>query len=290
LKTPLLSILIILSLITCTSKSSDPAVFGSPIKVLVKGYSGNIMEPFITRNGAYLLFNNLNASPENTNLHYATRISDEEFQYKGEIDGANTPDLEGTPTMDKDGNLYFVSTRSYLNTLATIYHASFSSGVAFNVELVNGISKNQSGSVNFDVEVDNSGDYLYFVDGEFDNSGNPSTADIVIAKKSGSSFQRLSNSADILKNINTSALEYASSVSVDGLELFFTRVSAPITSSSVPQIFMANRSNTNAAFGTPVRIDALNGFIEGPSISADGKTLYFHRKDNDKFQLYLTRR
>ncbi len=283
-------LLICLWLMGCTNKSADPAVFGAPVKVNINGYSGNIMEPFISRDGAYLLFNNLNSLPENTNLHYAKRISDTEFDYKGEIDGVNTPDLEGTPTMDKFGNLFFVSTRSYQSTLATIYRAQFSSGTASNVELVNGISKNQSGIVNFDVEVDNSGDFLYFVDGTFDASGNTTTADLVIAEKSGSAFQRLSNSADILKNINSSQLEYAASISVDGLELFFTRLATPITSSSTPQIFVATRTKADGVFGNPVRIAALDGFIEGPSISADGKTLYFHKKDNGKFQVYLTRR
>ena len=72
--------------------------FDQPIKVTVNGYSGNLMEPFLSRDGNILLFNNLNSLPENTNLHWATKINDTTFQYKGEIAGVNTTELEGVPT------------------------------------------------------------------------------------------------------------------------------------------------------------------------------------------------
>ena len=38
------------------------------------------------------------------------------FQYRGEIKGVNTPVLEGVPSLDREGNLFFVSVRSYINT------------------------------------------------------------------------------------------------------------------------------------------------------------------------------
>src|ERR1700704_4977085 len=77
--------------------------FGEPIKVTVNGYSGNLMEPFLSRDGTILLFNNLNGLPENTNLHWATKINDTTFLYKGEISGVNTTFLEGVPTLDSTG-------------------------------------------------------------------------------------------------------------------------------------------------------------------------------------------
>jgi len=43
------------------------------------------MEPFITRDGRYLLFNNSNDPLVDTNLHYAERIDDLTFAYRGEI-------------------------------------------------------------------------------------------------------------------------------------------------------------------------------------------------------------
>ncbi len=133
--------------------NSNPVIeFGQPVKVEMIGYSGNIMEPFLSRDGTTLLFNNLNSALENTNLHWATKINDTTFQYKGEIAGVNTIDLEGVPTLDNAGNLYFVSLRNYATTLSILYQCNFLNGVASNVQLINGVSKLQAGWVNFDVE------------------------------------------------------------------------------------------------------------------------------------------
>ena len=82
--------------------------------VTVRGYAGDAMGPHIPRDARYLLFNNLNHPNVDTNLHYAERIDGATFQYRGQIEGANTPALEGTPTTDRQGDIYFVSTRSYL--------------------------------------------------------------------------------------------------------------------------------------------------------------------------------
>ena len=93
-------------------------------------------------------------------------------------------DLEGVPSLDNAGNLYFVSTRNYATTLSTLYQCNFSDGTATNVQIVNGVSKLQAGWVNFDLEVSADGQSLYFVDGQFDQAGsNPKIADFVICKE-----------------------------------------------------------------------------------------------------------
>lgn len=264
--------------------------FGEPIKVEVAGYSGNIMEPFISRDGNILLFNNFNAALENTNLHWATKINDSAFEYKGEITGVNTADLEGVATLDNSGNLYFVSTRSYATTLSTLYQCNFSNGIATNVQLINGVSKLIEGWLNFDVEVSANGQSLYFVDAQFDQTGNPATADIIIAEKTGPGFQRLPNSNTIMKNINTDALEYAACISVNELELYFTRLKLPITSSSSTEIFFSTRQNVNDPFSNPIKIKSISGFAEAPTIAPDQKTLYYHKRENNKFVLYMVRK
>jgi len=277
-------------LIWMSCSSPDPVIFGTTTNVTITGYNGNIMEPFITRNGDYLLFNNLNAAPENTNLHYALRISDTEFQYQGEFSALSTSYIEGTPSLDINGNLYFISTRSYSTTMSTIYRSVFGS-INSNPELVSSIFSSQPGVIAFDVEVSSSGAHLYFSEGTFDPSGNPLTADLIIAEKTtGSTFARLSNSVDILRNINTNQLEYAAGISNDELELFFTRVSTPINSSTIPRIFMASRKSITEAFGMPIEIKSITGFVEAPSPSTDGKLLYFHRRDGDRYQVYVAKR
>jgi hypothetical protein len=257
---------------------SNPEIeFWQPVKVAMLGYNGNIMEPFISRDGTSLLFNNLNAAPENTNLHWATKINDSTFQYNSEIAGVNTTDLEGVPTMDNAGNLYFVSTRNYTTTLSTLYQCHFSNGIGTNVQLANGVSKLQAGWVNFDVEVSANGKSLYFVDAQFDQTGNPATADLVTATRNGSAFQRSPNSNEIMKNINTNALEYAACISENLLELYFTRLVVPFTATSSPEIFVSTRKNINEPFGSPSKIQSITGFVEAATIAPDQKTLYYHK-------------
>ena len=202
----------------------------------------------------------------------------------------NTPDLEGVPTLDQAGNLYFVSTRNYATTLSTLYQGNFANGAVTNVQLIPGVSRQQAGIVNFDVEVSADGQRLYFVDAQFDQSGTPQTADLVLARKTSTGFERLPNSATLLQNINTEALEYAAGISANQQELYFTRVVTPLTANSVPVIMVATRPNADAVFSQPVAVASITGFAEAPTVAPDQKTVYFHRKDNGIFGLYLTRK
>lgn len=278
---------------SCEKREATPSSlvsFEGEQKVTVTGYSDHIMEPFISRDGNMLMFNNSNEAP-NTNLHWATRVNDSIFAYNGEINGVNTASLEGVPTIDSEGNFYFVSTRNYDQTLATLYQGIFSNGSVTNLKQVANIPRYQGGWVNFDVEVDSAGETLYFVDGRFDQSGGPYEADIDIARKVKGTFQRQSNSDEILANINTGALEYAACISADNLELYFTRVATPLSVASKPELFVANRTSVYEPFRAPVKIQNITGFVEAATISPGGKILYYHKKGSDgKFSLFLTRR
>ena len=261
--------------------------FVEPEPVAILGYSGHAMEPFATRDGLYLLFNNLNQPSENTNLHWATRIDARTFQYQGEIGGVNTSDLEGVPSLDDAGRLYFVSPRSYAQTLSTIYSGAFAAGQVTGVALVPGVSPEIPGMVNFDVEVSPDGETLYFVDSQFGPNG-PQTADLVVARRSAPGFERLPNSAALLASVNTAALEYAAGISKDGLTLFFTR--AGVGPNGELGIFLASRASTASSFGAPEPIAAIDGFAEGPSLSADERSLYYHRLVDGQFRIYRVHR
>ena len=275
---------------------ASAADFKDPTRVTIKGYSDHAMEPFISRDGQYLFFNNSNAASVNTNLHWAERIDNLTFQYKGEIGGAgvNTAALEGVPSMDRNHVFYFVSTRDYEKTLSTLYRGTFANGVVSGVELVPGISLMKPGMVNFDAEISADGNTLYFVDAKFDAKGNPLTADIVIAERragigNGAGFARLASSASIMRQINTNALEYAPAISNSGLEIFFTRLEG-----NTPVIYKALRANTSLPFELPTKIQAITGFVEAPTLSPDEKALYYHKSDNGKsdgkFSIYRVTR
>ncbi len=263
--------------------------FRNPRRVTIQGYQGDAMEPFVTRDGRYLLFNNSNDPSVDTNLHYAERLDDLTFEYRGEIAGVNTPVLEGVPTLDVDSNFYFVSTRSYGATLSTLYRGRFAEGLVSNVELVPGVSRQEPGIVNFDVEVSPDGNDLYFVDGRFGPAGGlPQTADLVLAHRSGLSFERAANSGAIFKKVNTAALEYAAAISADGLELSFTRFDP--ARAPAPFILRAVRKNKSKPFGAPQKIAAAAGFVEAPTLSPDGRSLYYHKKEGARFVIYRLRR
>jgi Tol biopolymer transport system component len=266
-------------------KEREYTAFGNPARITIRGYSGHAMEPFVTRDGRYLFFNNSNDPSVNTNLHYAERINDLAFEYKGEVAGVNTQALEGVPTMDKNGAFYFVSTRSYRETLSTIYQGRFSNGAVTGVKIVEGISEKAPGRVNFDVEVSADGRTLYFVDGVFSGKPTPDKADIAIAVRGDAGFRRLSGSAELLKNVNTDDLEYAACISPDELELFFTRVGK-----SGPAIYRSTRKNVTQPFDPPERIAAIRGFVEAPALSPDGRSLYYHLKEGERFVIYRVSR
>ena len=85
--------------------------------------------------------------------HFAKRVSDRSFRYAGKLSGANSPALNAMPSVDRDGRLYFVSTRSYDSTLATIFQGRFADGTVTGIEIAPGISRRRRGDINFDAEI-----------------------------------------------------------------------------------------------------------------------------------------
>ena len=261
---------ILAALLALIVAASDDPEFANPTRVTITGYSGDAMEPFITRDGSILLFNNLNDPPSETDLHWAERVDDLTFAYRGKVDGANSPALDAVPTVDSSGNIFIVTTRSYLETLTTIYRGRFSRGVVTEVAPVPGISRGVLGQVNFDVEVSADGSTLYFADGLFSGGQVPATADLAIAVRgSDGEFRRVES--DVLAAINTSALEYAACISENQRELFFTRIV-----DGQPTIFRSTRANVSSAWGPPRRLFAITGFVEAPTIAPGGQVLYYH--------------
>lgn len=275
--------------VTDNTAQNGYAGFGEPQRVTLRGYNGDAMEPFITKDGRYLLFNNRNDPRTNTNLHWAERIDDLTFNYKGEMNGANTPVLEGVPSLDRDGNLYFISLRSYPETLSTLYSGRFNDGVVTDVRLVTGVSRRKPGIVMFDAEVSADGSTLFVVNGEFTGGPIPKTADIEIAVRNASGFLRLPNSDELMKSVNTKALEYAPALSSDMLELFFTRA-GDLRGADQPVIFRATRRSATEPFGVPERVMAITGFVEAPALSGNGRSLYYHKLEGNRFVIYRVAR
>ncbi len=263
----------------------QPTGFAHPQRVTITGYSGDAMEPFVSRDGRHLFFNNLNDPAVNTNLHWATRIDDLTFHYEGEITGVNTAALEAVGSMDQGNVFYFISNRSYFHTGSTMYQATFANGAISSVAIVPGVSASSPGMVVFDVEISPDGKTLYFAEGLFNSAGGPQSAEIVIAERNGTGFVRSTNSTATMQQINTNALNYAAAISASVLEIFFTRLEG----NGLPAIYVATRTSAAEPFGTPSKIQAITGFAEAPTISADAKSLYYHKKES-QFVIYRVTR
>ena len=263
--------------------------FGHPAPVTIRGYSGDAMEPFIARDGHYLFFNNSNDPSVNTNLFYASRVDATTFAYQGEIRGVNTASLDAVPTMDRMGRFYFISTRSYATTRSTIYRGRFEDGRVSGVDLVPGPSTQQPGIVDFDVEVSPDGDALYFAEGAFGTAQGPTSADLVLAVRRGTRFARPAGGGHILANVNAGGLNYAAATAADERELFFTRID-PRHPADGPKVYRAYRQGATEPFGCPQRLRALTGYVEAPSLSLDGRTLYYHKRAGTRFLIYRVTR
>lgn len=260
--------------------------FTNPTPVQIQGYSGSEMEPFISRDGLYMFFNNMNSSTVNTNIYYATAVTDSTFTYVGQLGNVDTSSIQAIPSMDINNNFFFVSPRTFTQNRESVYEGVFSSGTVNNITTVQGITPTFPGQYNLDAEISKDGQTLYYAQGEYNLNGPPTTASIMIATlQSDGSFAPLSNSAAILQSVNAVGLNYAPSTSVDGLELFFTRYNTAVF--PAPELYVAARLATSDPFGMPQVISAATGFSEAPSLTVDGKHLYYHTMiSSGTFQIY----
>jgi hypothetical protein len=155
---------------------------------------------------------------------------------------------------------------------------------------VAGVSQRQPGIVNFDAEISGDGSTLYFVDGDFRSPSPPKSAEIVIARRRGGEFVRRPRSREVFKRINISnALQYAPPISEDELEIFFTRFN-PNTRPLQPEIYRAVPRSIAESFGTPQKVSAITGFVEGPTLGGDARALYYHKREGGRFAIFRVAR
>jgi len=269
--------------------------FDTPEPVLIQGYDSDIMEPFFSRDGKYLFFNDMGT--DNKDIFYATYDENTDtFTFAGAIAVVNTPAVEGVPTLDNNYRFYYISTFNYppatANILDTIYVGDFDPAlpaVVANLAVVPGLGEQTLGHLNFDVEVDPTGSILYYVDGIFSGNAFPDVSNFVYAVDSGSGFVKQADSPVIFGNINTGDLEYAACISQDGLEFFFTRLKLATLDFGM---YRATRSSVSSAFGIARQLDQVSGFVEAPTLSPDEKQLYYHRLNptTNIFELYRVTR
>jgi len=257
----------------------DVGGWSNPERVTIAGWSGDAMEPFISRDGNDLFFNNSNAPSVDTDLQYAARVDDLTFSYVGPIGGVNTTtSLDAVASDDDRGDFYFISTRSYATTMVTIFRGTWAAGSVTNVAPV-GLPSSAAGFVIFDVVVSPDGGTLAFAEGDY-STGTLTSANLILATDAGGGFARAPAGDMTLAAVNLAGgTQYAPVFSKSMLELYFTRIGAD----GVPTIYGAARAGADAPFGAPVHLDAITGFAEAPTLEPNGnedeKSLYYHFRD-----------
>ncbi|NPA44290.1 MAG: hypothetical protein GXO49_02030 [Chlorobi bacterium] len=296
----LINLLILFTLIFSCNKYTvdvnEVSEFKNEKKVTILNYNSDAMEPFISKNDNYLFFNNLEGD-SSKDLYYAEKINDTTFYFKGKIEGVNTTYVDANPTMDTANNFYFISTRDLDSSNKTLFYGNFNNGEVTELSKIEGtINIETPYWINMGVEISKDGSLLLVSNAKFNIGDNfPNEGNIRFAVKEGNYFNIPDNEEDILQNINTTnAIEYAGEISADMLELFYSQVT--LSDPPVFKLFYAKRDNKFSVFNKPIQItepfnDNINAFVEAPTISNDGKRLYYHKLNEDGiFSIYMLSR
>lgn len=260
-------------------------------------------EPFISRNDRFLFFNS-GERENNKDLHYA-EFDGTQWVYRGEVgpNVNNEVDVQGNATMDNAYNFYY--TESHVDSMVRSASFSPASGQLVSLSEIAGVPIRtvdlsvQTIEGNMGIEISADGKILFFdratwplIDG---GVGMVLASDILFAKKKEGVFvYKRRRAKRIMRNINTADLEYAESISSDGLELFLTRLALTDLSAGLlrSKIMRSTRGSLRAAFALPVEISAIGSsdFVEGPAISGDGTRLFYHKREGAKFGIYVVER
>jgi hypothetical protein len=102
-----------------------------------------------------------------------------------------------------------------------------------------------------------------------------------VARRTASGFEVSDGTSALVAGLNTRALEYAPATSADGREIFFTRLEG---SSAV--ILRSSREEASAPFGPPTPLAGVTGFAEAATVTCDGASVYYHRREGGEFAIY----
>jgi Tol biopolymer transport system component len=262
-------------------------------KVEILGYSGDTMEIGISPDGRYLLFNDRNK--DDKDMHWSIRIDDRSYRYQGKVKNTVSQKVDGTPSFDAKGNVYFTTLKNYPDSNKSIYTARFRDGVAMAPVPVNGNiyvklkKRSKQYWISLDPDISDDGRFLFYSEGRFiPGVGFPYPFNVRGAVKIDNEFIKIDD--QILKEINTDNLEYAPTVSSDGLEIFFARIGKVNGMPKMVGIFTARRKSINEPFFRPEKIIAITGNVEAPVLSGDENKLYYHRMEHGVFKVYRVSR
>ena len=295
--------LILLLLLTSGNigKSQTYPSFGTEKPVTIIGLTTDAMEPFISPDGNYLFYNNLNDGI-NTRLFYAERINDSTFNFVGELNGTNQPSalqLDAVAGLDTANNFYWVSLRDYPLEFDNLFHGTFDSGNVTNIGRLHGdFYIYFPGWLLMDHGISYNGQLLYFNNARFDGDNCPGPCETrigVAQKENDSTFMMLPNSNQIMQTVNDPDYKnYAPAVTNDELELYYTRfLKGPITANSIAEMCVVVRNSPTDNFSAPEVLfssNILSNFAEAPTLTTDKQIMYYHKKVGGVYKIMMRTR
>jgi hypothetical protein len=287
-----ISLLVIVNCAVSLFTLAQNPVYGNEKLVTINGYTVDAMEPHLHTNDNALFFNSLNDGVA-TSLLYAVRVNDTSFNLVNFVPVVNqtvTPRLDAVASIDTMDNFYWVSTRGYPSNFDNLHRVRFLQSGYTNFGRVHGdFYIYQPGYLIMDAAISYYGDQLIYCNAYFNNCGSiPCDASMGIAQKVNDSvFNKIPNTSSIMASINDTVnyCVYAPNLTEDGLELYYTRF---LKTGFNTEILVATRSSTNAAFGTPaILVNAPGLTPEAPTLTADKSKMYFHKKLNGTYRIYV---
>lgn len=273
-----------------TIRSQNYPVYGPEIKVYISGCTTDAMEPFLSPDGNTLFYNSLNNGVD-TKLYYATRVDDSTFTYAGEVNGANEPNnpqLNAVASMDTAGNFLWVSVRGYPFAFDNLHRADYSNGTCTNVGRMHGnFYIYAPNNIVMDAFLTYDGSQLIYCNAYIDTCQVPCDASLGIAARVNDTiYNTIPNSAYLMQHVNdTDYCVYAPQLSSDGLTLYFTRY---LKGSFNTEICVSVRPTVADTFSSPlVLISEFPNSPEAATINTAGTLMYYHKKANGVYAIYL---
>jgi hypothetical protein len=138
-----------------------------------------------------------------------------------------------------------------------------------------------------DAMITNGGIELYYCNAFFDTCIGPCAGTMGIAARvNDSTFNTIANSATLLQHINDSNyIVYAPNLSVNGLELYYTRL---MKGTFNTENCVSVRATVTDTFSSPIVLHAdLPNLPEAPTVNANADLMYYHKKLNGTFAIFL---
>lgn len=292
------NLLLIILIITCQQAFSQTyPTFGTEIPLNIIGLPLDAMEPSISANGNYLFFNNINDGVT-TSLYYATKVNDSIFTFAGVLAGASqtiTPRLDAVASSDSINRFYWTSLRDFPTQFDNCFRGTFNGTDVVNIGRLHGTFYIYTiGWLMMDAAISYDGDLLYYTNAYFGPTyagcgGVPCQGKLGVAQKQNdSTFNKLSNSDGIMKNINdTNYVVYAPSISKNGLELYYTRFLKSNLSLGT-QICVSVRTNFADTFSLPSIFHPFSILTpEATTLTSDQSKIYYHKKSSGLYKLFM---